>query len=79
MEKIKALWYRLPLWLRQTIVEALEAAVAVGATYTLSFISGEHNFDVQALTAVMIKAILKSLRANPNIPIKDYVNDQKNG
>jgi hypothetical protein len=78
-EFAKNKWYVLPLWLRQTVVETLETAAAVVLSYVVSYLSGEQSFNTQTLMTLVLKAILKSLRANPNIPLKDYVNDQKLG
>ncbi len=79
MQFLKTKWYALPLWVRQTAVETVETAGAVVLAYVFSYLSGEQSFNAQTLMTLVLKAILKSLRANPNIPLKDYVNDQKLG
>jgi hypothetical protein len=79
MQFLKNKWYALPLWVRQTVVETLETAAAVVFSYVLSYLSGEQSFNAQTLMTLVLKATLKYLRANPNIPLKDYVNDQKLG
>ncbi len=79
MQFIKTKWYALPLWVRQTVIEVLETAAVVVLSYVVSCLSGEQNFNAQTLMTLALKATLKYLRANPNIPLKDYVNDQKLG
>ena len=76
---LKDLWLKIPLWKRQTVVETLETSVIVVATYYYNVTVNAQPFDINALEIIMLKTIAKTLRSNPNIPVKDYVNDQPEG
>lgn len=70
-------WNRLPVWARKTIMGALETSAIAYLVYFIGVLEGKMTFDTYMVVLIALKAILQAFRTNPDIPINDYVNNQK--
>lgn len=70
-------WKKLPVWLRKTIVGTAETAVVAVLVYSIAVLEGNVAYSSNIVLTIVIKAILQGFRTNPDIPIEDYVNNQK--
>ena len=70
-------WKKLPAWFRKVLLEVVETGLLSALIYVISVKSGGEAVDIQMLQIVACKAILKLLRSHPEIPVDDYINNQK--
>ena len=75
MNFLSSQWQKLPLWVKQTTLEVVETAFVALLAYFVGVFSGDRSFDLNILMVVVFKAVAKVLRANPKIPVDDYVNN----
>lgn len=76
IETIKSNWYALPAWARKVIMEAIENASVALSVYLYAVIDGNVKLSATLAFGVLAKGFLKGLRAHPDVPVPDYVNDQ---
>lgn len=70
-------WNQLPVWLRKVISEVVETSLLALLTYVIASIKGGEPLSIQMVEIVILKAIAKTVRSHPEIPVKDYVNEHK--
>lgn len=68
-----------PKWLKQVGMELLEMSVIVLIFYGIFVLENGMELSRQEVLAgmllVVLKGVAKVLRAHPEIPVKDYVNN----
>ena len=70
-------WSKLPSWVRKTIISTIETSVLAYLVYFIAVLEGKMSFETSMVVLIALKAILQAFRTNPDVPIRDYVNDQK--
>lgn len=70
-------WLRLPLWFRKVFINAVETSLIALLVYVINMLDNGQSLTFQAGMLVVLKAIAQTIRVNPSIPVKDYVNDQQ--
>ncbi len=70
-------WTRLPAWLRKTIMGAVETSVLAYLVYFIAVLEGKTSIEWSMIILIALKAVLQAFRTNPDIPVNDYVNNQK--
>lgn len=73
---MKNYWLRLPEWVRKVVAAALETGALAFLVYVGNVVEGTQSWSTNAVALIVLKAIAQSVRANPNINFKDYVNSQ---
>lgn len=74
---IKEKWLSLPPWFRKTLVESLESITITLIVYWYNVVVNHEPVDVNVALALSLKTVAKVIRSHPEIPIPDYVNNQK--
>lgn len=71
------LWKKLPAWGRKVIMSFIETAILALMVYLGNVLDGTQSWSTNAAILAVLKAVMQTLRTHPDIPLKDYVNNQK--
>jgi len=66
----------MPSWIKETVIHTVAVAVALGVALVLVKVLKVDSEVVAGVVALVFVALEKLVRANPAIPVGDYVNKQ---